>query len=91
MLKMSKKILYFTADWCQPCQTVKPIFYDLETKYPDISFSAIDVQLNPNLAEKFNIKALPTFIFMVGDETKFFFSKADGKRLIECTEQLHAL
>ena len=78
---MSKKLFYFTAKWCGPCQQIKPVFYELESKYSDISFSAIDVDLNPSFAEKYSIKQLPTFVAVV-DQTEFKrFSKADPEKL----------
>jgi len=89
---MSKKLLYFTAKWCGPCQQIKPFFYELEKKYTDISFSAIDVEMNPSFAERYNIKSLPTFIALDDNNQEVKrFSKADPNKLVSLVEELNAL
>lgn len=59
-----KEVLYFTASWCGPCQKIKPVFYELEETFKDISFSMIDVDLNSDLAQKHKVEAMPTFVFL---------------------------
>ena len=50
-----KHIFYFTADWCHPCKKTKPIV-------EDVKFQIIDVDIEGELARKFEIKSVPTFI-----------------------------
>jgi thioredoxin 1 len=60
-----KQVLYFTASWCGPCQSIKPTFHDLEEEYSDkINFTMIDVDLNSDLAATHKVEAMPTFIFI---------------------------
>lgn len=68
ILSQSKKIIVvdFYADWCGPCQMMKPIFEELanETKYQDrVEFIKVNVDENPELASQYNIFSIPTFIF----------------------------
>jgi thioredoxin 1 len=57
-----KTILYFTADWCQPCKRVRPIVENLNKEsFPGI-FQVIDVDIEKEMAQNFEIKSVPTFI-----------------------------
>ena len=54
-------VLYFTADWCNPCKKVKPIVEEMN-KDSIIKFQMIDVDLEMELTKKFEIRSVPTFI-----------------------------
>jgi thioredoxin 1 len=58
-----RHILYFTAEWCNPCQRTKPIAEDLD-RDNIIKFQFIDADDNGDLCRKFEIKAVPTFILI---------------------------
>jgi len=57
-----KHIFYFTADWCHPCKKTKPIVEELNRESADVKFQIIDVDIEGELARKFEIKSVPTFI-----------------------------
>ena len=57
-----KSILYFTADWCQPCKKVKQIIEDINREHFPGIFQIIDVDIETDMAETFKISAVPTFI-----------------------------
>ena len=57
-----KTILYFTADWCQPCKKVKPIVEELNREYAPGMFQIIDVDIEKEMAKSFELKSVPTFI-----------------------------
>jgi thioredoxin 1 len=57
-----KHIFYFTADWCHPCKKTKPIVEELNRELADTKFQIIDVDLEGELARKFEVKSIPTFI-----------------------------
>lgn len=52
----------FWAEWCGPCKTMHPIFESLSKKYPNIKFARVNVDLNQNLAMKFGVQSIPTFM-----------------------------
>jgi thioredoxin 1 len=54
-------VLYFTADWCNPCKKVKPIVEEMN-KDSITKFQMIDVDLEMELTKKFEIRSVPTFI-----------------------------
>lgn len=58
-----RHILYFTAEWCNPCERTKPIAEDLD-RDGVIKFQFIDADTNIDLCKKFEIKAVPTFILI---------------------------
>jgi thioredoxin-like negative regulator of GroEL len=55
--------LYFTADWCNPCERTRPIVEELN-KDSFVKFQFIDADDNGDLCKKFEIKAIPTFILI---------------------------
>ncbi len=57
------------ATWCGPCQQVAPIFdelaKELEGKYKLVK---INIDEERDLAVKYNISSIPTFLFIKGGE-----------------------
>ena len=53
----------FFATWCGPCQTMKPILDDLKSKLGNTaSVLKVDVDKNPHVASKYQIRSVPTLI-----------------------------
>ena len=66
-----EKILYdndlvfvdFFATWCGPCQMFSPIVEQISQKYENKLFVLkIDIDENPEIAEKYSIQSVPTSI-----------------------------
>ena len=57
-------LFYFTAKWCGPCQTIKPMILKLQEglQTTNIKFYMIDIDDNDDLCEKCGITSVPTFI-----------------------------
>jgi thioredoxin 2 len=63
-------VLYFTAEWCNPCQRTKPIAEELKREGL-VDFLFIDADTEVELIEKFEIKSIPTYILIKdGSEVK---------------------
>ncbi|MDF1658026.1 MAG: thioredoxin family protein, partial [Verrucomicrobiales bacterium] len=57
------RILKFEADWCGPCQQMKPVFDKVSKSLSDeASFETINVDEQPSLADRYNVRGLPTVI-----------------------------
>jgi len=56
-------VLYFTAEWCNPCQKTRPVAEELR-RDGLIDFLFIDVDTEIQLVNKFSIKSVPTFILL---------------------------
>lgn len=57
-------VIKFGASWCPPCQKFASQFEHLAEINNDITFVDIDIDEFPNLAGKFNVVSLPTFVFV---------------------------
>jgi thioredoxin 1 len=56
------KYLKFTGSWCSPCKQLKPIME--QVKQQNIKVEEIDVDDQSDLAEKYNIRSVPTVILI---------------------------
>lgn len=55
----------FYADWCGPCKMMGPIVDEMETKYAgQIKIGQVNADDDPELAAKYNVMSIPTFIFL---------------------------
>lgn len=58
-------ILDFHATWCRPCKMLAPHLQAIQNKYKGkLIVYKIDVDLEPELAQKFKVEAMPTIIFI---------------------------
>jgi len=55
-------IVDFWAEWCGPCKTFAPTFEEASTKHDDIVFAKVDTEDQPELAQAFNIRSIPTLM-----------------------------
>jgi len=70
VLQNSKAVLLdFWAEWCGPCKMIAPMLDEVADKYEDkLDVVKLNVDENPNVAQKFGIRSIPTLIlFKDGD------------------------
>jgi len=63
------KLLEFYATWCGPCKVQKPIVEKL-SKELRIEAEFIDIDERPEVAEKYQIRAVPSIV-VIDDEGNF--------------------
>ena len=65
VLNSEKKVLLdFWATWCGPCRMVAPLVDELSNEHPEYMIGKINVDEEPELAQKFGIMSIPTLIVM---------------------------
>ena len=57
-------LLDFYADWCGPCRMVAPVIEAIAEENPQYLICKINVDSEPELAEKFGVASIPTFVVM---------------------------
>ena len=54
--------LDFWASWCGPCVAYGPVYERVSEDFPDVVFGKIDTEAEPQLAQSFNIRSIPSTI-----------------------------
>ena len=63
VLKSDKKVLVdFWASWCGPCRMVSPLVDELAEEHPEFKFCKVNVDEQPDLANRFKIMSIPSLI-----------------------------
>lgn len=53
------------ATWCGPCKELAPILDEIEKEYKgEVIFQRVDIDQEPELAQAFNVDAIPTLLFI---------------------------
>ena len=50
----------FWAPWCGPCRSFAPIYESAATKHPDVMFAKVNTDEQPDLANVFQVRGIPT-------------------------------
>ncbi|MHA1864208.1 MAG: thioredoxin domain-containing protein [Candidatus Thorarchaeota archaeon] len=57
-------IIDFAATWCAPCTTIKSALEEIAPSFPQILFCSVDIDKNPDLADQYQVDAVPTLVFI---------------------------
>ena len=70
-------LLDFYADWCGPCRMVLPIIEEIAGERDDIVVAKVNVDDEPELAERFGVFSIPALFVLKNGEV---VNKATGAR-----------
>ncbi len=85
---MAIKIIDFWAPWCPPCKTMDPTIKELKGEFKGkVEFVKYNVDKEQEIAQKYGIMSIPTFVIEKGGKeiarTTGARSKEEFKRWVE--------
>ena len=85
VIKSEKKVLIdFYADWCGPCQKLSPIVDKFAEEHSEIKVVRIDIDAQENLADRYNIRSIPTLVVIEnGEEINRVIGLVSEEKIIE--------
>ncbi len=70
ILKENKSVFIdFYADWCGPCKMVGPVVEGLAEENTDVKFIKVNVDDNPEVAERYGVMSIPMMVAVKNGET----------------------
>ncbi len=62
-------VVDFWAEWCGPCKMVAPVLEEMAVEYAGrVHFFKLDVDASRITAQRFNIRSIPTLLFVKDGE-----------------------
>ena len=79
-----KVLVDFFATWCGPCSMMAPVLEQVSDITPDVKIVKVDIDENPELAERYKVMSIPTFmVFENGTVVKKTVGAISKSELLE--------
>ena len=72
----------FWAEWCGPCKSMHPIFTRMAKKYKSVRFARVNVDNAQDIAMRYGVQSIPTFIMFKNAEVVNTMVGAVGEPVI---------
>lgn len=82
-------VLNFTASWCGPCQAIKALVDQAYVENKNVEIVRIDLDSQHDLAEKYNITAVPSFVFIENGNEVDRIQGANAQQLISKIQEFN--
>jgi len=82
-------VIDFHATWCGPCHAIAPTYEALSKQYTNVNFLKCDVDAAQDVAGRYGIRAMPTFVFLKG-QTKVDQVRGADKGTLENAVRKHS-
>lgn len=77
------------ADWCGPCKMMAPVIDGLSNQHEDVSFFRLNVDESGDIAQRYGVMSIPTFLFVKDGQVVKSLVGARGPEAFE--EEIGAL
>jgi len=84
-------LIYFWAEWCDPCKMMKDVYDELSRVAPeDVVIAKADIEQCENMARGIEIKSIPAITFFKNsEECKRIYGLVDLDSLVEEIKEIN--
>ena len=84
-------VIFFFAQWCEPCRKFEPTLTKLSAEFPLIHFVKVDVDNVEEASDLFEVRSVPTFILISNGEVVQKMNGANEEIIREHMNNLMAI